>query len=95
MKLNFGDIRHQLHANANVEFQLYLVEGHNSNGKVERKIREIKGSITKSLENEIISLLQWKTLASEIANTINDLPLALRNITSEIENMYLLTPNQL
>ena len=43
VKLNFYGIRHQLHVN---------VGGHNMNCRVERKIREIKGSITKSLENE-------------------------------------------
>ena len=32
---------------------------------------------------------------SEIANTINDLPLALGNITSQFENMDLLTPSRL
>ena len=48
MKLNFQDIRHQPHVNVNVEFELCLVGGHNTNGKVERKIREIKGSIKKS-----------------------------------------------
>ena len=65
------------------------------NGRVKRKIREIKGSFIKSLENERISLLQWETLASKIANTINDLPLAFGNITSQFENMDLLTPNWL
>ena len=95
MKLNFQDIRHQPHVNVNVEFELCLVEGHNTNGKVERKIREIKGSIKKSLENERISLLQWETMVSKIADTINGLPLALGNITSQFENMDLLTPNQL
>ena len=95
MKLNFQDIRHQLHVNVNVEFQLYPVGGHNMNGRVERKVREIKGSIIKSLEKERISLLQWETLAFEIANAINDLPLALRNITSQFENMDVLTPNRL
>ena len=62
--------------------------------KKRKKKREIKGTFTKSLENERISLLQWETLASEIANTINDLPLALGNITSQFENMDLLTPNR-
>ena len=93
MKLNFQDIRPQLHVNVNVEFELCPVERHNMNGRVERKIREIKGSITKSLENERITLLQWETLVSEITNTINDLPLALGNITSQFENIDLLTPN--
>ena len=93
MKLNFQDIRPQLHVNVNVEFELCSVGRHNMNGRVERKIREIKGSITKSLENERISLLQWETLVSEIANTINDSPLALGNITSQFENIDLQTPN--
>ena len=62
--------------------------------KKRKKKREIKGTFTKSLENERISLLQWETLASEIANTINDLPLALGNITLQFENMDLLTPNR-
>ena len=95
MKLNFQDIRHQLHVNVNVEFELCPVGKHNMNGRVKRKIREIKGLITKSLEDERISLLQWETLVSEIANTINDLPLALGKITSQFENMDLLTPNRL
>ena len=58
MKLNFQDVRHQLHVIVNVEFELCSAGGHNMNGKVERKIRETKGSMTKSLENERISLLQ-------------------------------------
>ena len=87
IKLNFQDIRHQLHVNFNAEFKLCPVGGHNMNGRVERKIREMKDSITESLKNEKISLLQWETLVSEIANTINYLPLALGNITSQFENM--------
>ena len=87
IKLNFQAIRHQLHVNFNAEFKLCPVGGHNMNGRVERKIREMKDSITESLKNEKISLLQWETLVSEIANTINYLPLALGNITSQFENM--------
>ena len=93
MKLNFQDIRHQLNVNVNVEFELCPVGGHNMNGRVERKIRQIKDSITKSLENERISPLEWESLVYEIANTINDLPLAIGNITSQFNNMDLITPN--
>ena len=32
-------------------------------------------------------MVQLETLVSEIAHTINDLPLALGNITSQLENM--------
>ena len=95
MKLNVQVIWHQLHVNFIVEFELCPVGGHNMNARVKRKIMEIKGSSTKSLGNEKISMLQWETVASEIANTINDLPLAFGNITSQFENMDVLTPNRL
>ena len=36
-KLNFQDIRHQLHVNVNVEFQLCPIGGHNMNGRVKEK----------------------------------------------------------
>ena len=58
MKLNFQNIRRQLHVNVNAEFKLCPVGGHNMNDGVGRKIREIEGSITKSLKNERISLLK-------------------------------------
>lgn len=52
MTLTFKDIRHQLHVKVNAEFKLFRVGGHNMNGTVNKKIREMKGSVLKSLENE-------------------------------------------
>ena len=70
--------------------------GHNySNGKVERRIRHIKESLDRSIQNERLSILQWETMCAQIANTINDLPLALGNIIADYENLDLLTPNRL
>ena len=65
------------------------------NGKVERKIREVRKSLEKDIQNERLSVLQWETLVSTISNRINDLPLGLGNITSDFESMDLLTPNRL
>ena len=96
MKLNFQEIRHQLHVIINVEFELYPVGGRNMNVRVKEKTKKVKGLITELLENERILLpLQLETLASEIAHTIIDLPLALGNIVSQFEIMDLLTPNWL
>ena len=36
---------------------------------------------------ERLSVLQWETVSSVIANTINDLPIGLINIISDYENM--------
>ena len=41
MNVDFLDIRHQLHVNVNVEFELCPVGGRNMNGRVEKKIKKM------------------------------------------------------
>ena len=95
MKLSFHDTQGRLHLNHNVEFDVCPVGGHNMHGRVERKIRSIKESLAKSLQNERLSILEWETLGSQIGNSINDLPLASHSLVSELENIDLITPNRL
>ena len=95
MRLSYTDIKNKLHKEKMVEFDTCLVGGHNVNGKVERRIRHIKESLEKNVQNERLSIIQWETVSAEIANAINDLPLALGNIVSDYENMDLITPNRL
>ena len=96
-KINFNDMKYKIHYNVDVEFELCPVDGHNYkyNGKVERRIREIKQSLTKSYNDQKLSVLQWETVASEIANCLNDLPILLGNYVSDFESMDLITPNKL
>ena len=65
------------------------------NGLVERKIREIKKSIEKSLSNQRLSILQWETFASRAANSMNDLPLAVRDYDGDLQSIDIITPNRL
>ncbi len=95
MRLDFTDLKNKLHIDMNVEFELCPVGGHNMIGRVERTIKEVKASIHKSFQNHKLSILQWETVGAEIANTINDLPLALGNVVSDFEYMDLITPNRL
>ena len=100
MLLNYQDIQRKLHLEMNVELETCPVGGgggggHNMHGRLERKIRHIKESIEKTIHNERLPILQWETLGAQIANTINDLPLGLGNIVSELENLDLITPNRL
>ena len=95
MKLNFVDAKFQLHKDVGIEFETCPVGGHNYNGRVERTVREVKGSIERNLCNEKISVIQWETLSAKIANSINDLPLGLGNYVSDYEVMDLITPNRL
>ena len=42
-----------------------------------------------------MSSIQWETLGDQIANIINNLPIALGNIVQDLENLDILTPNRL
>ena len=96
MEIQYWDLSFKLHKSKSIEFEMCPVGGHNFNGKVERKIREIKKSITKTVSNQRLSLMQWETLGSTIANSINNMPLALGNFSkSNLECMDLITPNRL
>ena len=95
MKFNFTDVRNQLHLNQSVEFKMCPVGGHNFHGKVERKIKAIQESIDKSMHNERLSVLQWETLAAQVSNAINDMPIALSNTITDLEYADIITPNRL
>ena len=95
MELNFRDIQQKLHQKMKVELEVCPVGGHNMHGRVERCIKEIKNSITTTMSNERLSLLQWETLSASIANSINNLPLALGNVKGDFEIMDIITPNRL
>ena len=95
MVLNFKNIQNKLFIDMNVQFETCPVSGHYMHGRVERKIKQIRECVEKSLYNERLSLLQWETFASEIANSINNLPIGLGNKVADLENADLLTPNRL
>ena len=95
MKLDIRDIKSRLSQNVKIDFETCPAGGHNMHWKVECKIQEVKKSIKKTMLNERLSVIQWETCAAEIANRINDLPLALGNIVSDFETMDLITPNRL
>ncbi|XP_066913063.1 uncharacterized protein [Clytia hemisphaerica] len=65
------------------------------NGLVERKIREVKKSIQKSVSNQRLSIMQWETFASRAANSINDLPLGIRDYDGDLQSLDIITPNRL
>ena len=95
MRLNFQDLKYRLHRDVKVEFDTCPVGGHNVHGKVERRIRHIRESLDKSVSNERLGIMQWETIAAVTANSINDLPLALGDVKSDLDNLDLITPNRL
>ena len=86
MNINLVNLKNQLQRDVKID---------NMNGKVERKIKEINRSLEKSVNNQRLSILQWETLSSPIANQINNLPLAIGDVTGDMECLDLITPNRL
>ena len=64
-------------------------------GRVERKIQHVKEVMDRELHKERLSVLQWETVGDQIANCVNDTPLAIRYVPSDVEQIDLLTPNRL
>jgi hypothetical protein len=91
---SFSDAKFRLHRDAHVSLDVCPVGGHNMHGKVERRIRHVKES-TASISNEKLTVLEWETLCATVANSVNNLPLALGNFKSDFEAMDLITPNRL
>ena len=94
MKIKFSDISNALHEYG-VSYEVCPVGAHYMHGKVERKIKHIKESISKHMQNERLSIIQWETLGDQVANSINNLPISIGNVTQDLENIDLLTPNRL
>ena len=95
MVLSFSDISHKLTTEHGVDFRTCPVGAHYVHGKVERKIQHVKESLVRSMSNERISILQWETVAQQISNSINNLPIGLGNKIDSLEHLDVLTPNRL
>ena len=95
MTISYTDLKNQLHKEYGVKFEACPVGAHYQHGKVERKIRHVRESLSKTLSNDRLSLIQWETIGCQIANSINNQPIALGNETKGLEHLDILTPNRL
>ena len=95
LKYSYTDVRQKLFMEHGLEYKLCPVGAHYTHGKVERKIREVKKSVSIHVQNERLSMIKWETLMAQIANSTNNLPIGLKNKVSELENLDLITPNRL
>ena len=95
MILNFVDLKHQLNTEYSIQFETCPVGAHYMHGKVERKIQQVKKSMSLNMAGKRLSIMQWESLGHEVANCTNNLPLGLKNKVEDIENLDILTPNRL
>ena len=95
MTYSFSDAKQKLFVEYGVDYMPCPVGAHYVHGKVERKIREVRKSVEIAAKNERLSVVQWETLMAQISNSINNLPIGLKNRVSDLEQLDLITPNRL
>ena len=95
MVLSMSTISHKLDVEYGVEFETSPVGAHYFHGKVERKIQQVKKSLSKVMNGRRLSILQWETLGQQVSNSINNLPIGLGNKTEMLESLDILSPNRL
>ncbi len=95
VKLSFKDIQGQLNTEYGVQFETCPAGAHYMHGRVERKVRHVRESLSRSFEGQKLSTIGWESVCAEIANCINDLPIGLNAKNADLNNLDLLTPNRL
>ena len=83
-----------------VTLEVCPVGDHHEQGRVERKIRQIKETIKRTVEGESLTALGCQTVFYYVSYSLNNLPIA-RNVSlctgssEALENLDLVTPNRL
>ena len=95
MTYSFADLKQNLYTDYGTQYIMSPVGAHYVHGKVERKIRQVKKCVDINIHKERLSLIQWETLMAQFSNSINNLPIGLKNKVEDLKNLDLITPNRL
>ena len=76
--MSLRDVHAQVQDSLGIQIVVSTTKAHSERGRVERKIRSLKESLKKMgiNTNHPQTVLQWETLFSKIANTVDNLPMA-------------------
>ena len=95
------DLNGELSDRLNMEVRVTNAKSHEENGRVEVRIRELRRIVellSQLKEQDLGSqtILQWETIFGDIANALNNLPIATSNNSrSRSSELKIITPNQL
>ena len=98
MEVDMRDLQLKLHKESGIEFKVCPVGGHNFHGLVERKIRSVQDGLQACGFDKLrVHATGVQTLASLIANDINNIPLGYAYGRDENNSplLRLLSPNML
>ncbi len=97
MKVVLADIAKTINIEngSSLSFRIAPPGAHNWNGIVERSIKEIKKITNTVFKGRYFSAIQFETALGFVANELNNLPLCLRDKSTNLDGLDLLTPNRL
>ena len=100
MEVDWIDVKYQLHSDKGVQVEVCPVGDHHQHGKVERKVRQIKETMERSMLGYRLTALTWQTVSDSVSNVINNLPISrgmssMSGIMEDVGDLDLITPNRL
>ena len=96
--MSLRDVHAQVQDSLGIKVVVSTAKAHSERGRVECKIRSLRESLEKmgGNTNHTQTVLQWETLFSKIANTVDNLPMAKGNTSIATNLGYeIITPNRL
>ena len=86
--MSLRDVHAQVQDSLGIKVVVSTAKAHSERGQVERMIKSLRESLEKMgvNTNHPQTVLQWETLFSKIANTVDNLPMAKGN-TSNVTNL--------
>ena len=100
MEVEWLDVNYQLHSDIGVEVVVCPVGDHHQHGKVERKIRQIKETMNRTMSGDRLTSIAWQTVCDSVSNVVNNLPIAkgmssMSGVKEDVGELDLITPNRL
>ena len=96
--MSLRDVHAQVQDSLGIKVVVSTAKAHSERGRVEHKIRSLRESLERMGVNtsQTQTVLQWETLFSKIANTVDNLPMAKGNPTNATSLGYeIITPYRL
>ena len=96
--MSLRDVHAQVQDSLGIPVVVSTAKAHSERGRVERKIRSLRESLEKMRvnTNHPQTVLQWETLFSKIANTVDNLPMVKGNASNSSNlGFEIIIPNRL
>ena len=96
MTISYADISKSINGKGvNMKHEVCVVGSHESQGLVERSIREVRKIFDAVFKGFELSVLMYQTAFTFIANELNNVPLCLGSKYANLDHLDLITPNRL